>query len=173
MSGVLEDIERSRRVIRKKYQKLRRLQNLRQQQVSQALEPIVTPLKELVKTEVKVEPSDGDSFRSLKQWKLEHLKPETSISAGDRDSDNDYDDDYADAANLTVLENSSEMDRGVATSSPELKPEVRAPLSEKYLSELRNERKSEVGRRRARTRDALQQSSTPHYKNETERRERR
>lgn len=108
MSEVLEDLEKTRKIIRKKYQLLRREQNLQQQRVSQTLEPLITPLRELVRHGSDGEPGDflredvrADTFRD---------EPPKQLIAKTEGGGSDGDSDYNDANDRTVLDTTRTRD---------------------------------------------------------------
>lgn len=65
MSDVLLDLEKSRRVIKKKYRKLRRQQGLAKQEITQTLQPLIAPLQNLAKIEVKHENGESNGPRKF------------------------------------------------------------------------------------------------------------
>ena len=105
ISAVLRDLERSRKTIRKKYRKLRHLQDRTQQQISKTFELLITSLKNL--SQIKNESNDTEFSQPKREWKSEHNKHGALFEESDNESDGNYDD----AANNTILESSeNEMD---------------------------------------------------------------
>lgn len=124
MSKVLQDLEKSRRVIRKKYQKLRRLQGLAQQEVTRTLEPLIKPLQNLVSQEIKQEPNVERAV------KPELWEPEQSVGGAETAKDDDESSgDFSDATAVATLEDSG----GVLTSTPKPPPK---PLFTHGISSL-------------------------------------
>ena len=131
MSQVLQELEKSRKVIRQKYRKLKRIRGLSKQQVTRTLEPLITPLKNLVNLEIKQENGGLEEQREFKH----SLGPDVS-QQDENQSSGDLDDDTLD----TVVEEPGDL--GGVTSTPQRKPFSRlnstqvGSLGARYMREL-------------------------------------
>lgn len=115
MSKVLQDLEKSRQVVRKKYQKLKRLRGIAQQEVTRTLEPLITPLQNIVKPEVG---RDGLGEREL--WKQE-WKRELEQPGGSRETEEDDSEPVDDFSDATAVADVEDFGDDVAlTSTPKL-----------------------------------------------------
>ena len=124
MSKVIKDLERSRQVVRQKYKKLRRLQGLAQQEVIRTLEPLITPLQNIVKPEIK---EDGPGQLWKQEWKQEFEQ-----SDGGRETKEDGSESVDEFTDSTAVANMEDFGDAL-TSTPKLPPK---PLFTHGISSL-------------------------------------
>ena len=118
MSEVLQDLEKSRQIVRNKYRKLRRLQGIAQQEVTRTLEPLITPLKTLVHPEIKNGPAERGFWKQ--EWKQELEQP--GASNGGEEDDSESVDDFSDATATADVEDPGDDYSLTSTPRPPSKP---------------------------------------------------
>lgn len=133
MSQVLQELEKSRQIIRKKYQKLKRLRGLTKQQVNRDLAPLITPLQHLAGLNFKQEEEEDGEFNEKREFKQsdESRSPEQAETEFSGELDNsDFN---------TFVENSGDL--GGITSTPKTKSNASRPpvsLREQVLKRRSN-----------------------------------